>query len=40
MHAQMPALWHLGAGSDTMQKVHGAGVKSNINSVVESVRFP
>ena len=26
----MPKSRHFGAGSDTMQQVHGAGVKSNI----------
>ena len=25
----MPQLRHFGAGSDTMQQVHGAGAKSN-----------
>ena len=29
---KMPQGRHFGAGSDTMQQVHGAGVKSNMQS--------
>jgi hypothetical protein len=30
----MPKGRHFGAGSDTMQQVHGAGVKSNLYVII------